>query len=74
MIPRYINSNYKREKPGESEWQSLAEMKIPFLLNYSQCQLLLENYYDVIEQCTQVLILQPGEEPSHLTIAFAVTN
>ena len=73
MIPHYINSNYKREKPGESEWQSLADMKIPFLLNYSQCQLLLENYYDVIEQCTQVLILQPGEKPSHFTIAFAVT-
>ncbi len=49
-----------REKPGEEEWQALADMKIPFLLNYSQCQLLMGNYYDVIEQCTQVLTLQPS--------------
>nr|CAG4637181.1 EOG090X09NR [Ceriodaphnia reticulata] len=49
-----------KEKPGEEEWQALADMKIPFLLNYSQCQLLLGNYYDVIEQCTQVLTLQPN--------------
>ena len=49
-----------REKPGEEEWLTLADMKIPFLLNYSQCQLLLGNYYDVIEQCTQVLTHQPS--------------
>lgn len=49
-----------REKPGEEEWGTLADMKIPFLLNYSQCQLLLGNYYEVIEQCSQVLNHQPG--------------
>nr|CAG4647221.1 EOG090X09NR [Megafenestra aurita] len=49
-----------KEKPGEEEWIALNETKIPFLLNYSQCQLLLGNYYDVIEQCTQVLIHQPN--------------
>ncbi|EFX72952.1 hypothetical protein DAPPUDRAFT_325741 [Daphnia pulex] len=49
-----------KEKPGEQEWQALADMKIPFLLNYSQCQLLMGNYYEVIEQCSQVLIQQPN--------------
>nr|CAG4641862.1 EOG090X09NR [Eurycercus lamellatus] len=48
-----------KEKPGDEEWHSLAEMKIPFLLNYSQCQLLLGNYYDCIQQCTEVLLRQP---------------
>nr|CAG4649505.1 EOG090X09NR [Scapholeberis mucronata] len=49
-----------KEKPGEDEWKALADMKIPFLLNYSQSQLNLGNYYDVIEQCTQVLKHQPN--------------
>uniref|UniRef100_A0A0P5NMD3 Aryl hydrocarbon receptor-interacting protein AIP722 n=1 Tax=Daphnia magna TaxID=35525 RepID=A0A0P5NMD3_9CRUS len=48
-----------KEKPGEEEWVTLADMKIPFLLNYSQCQLLLGNYYEVIEQCSHVLNHQP---------------
>nr|CAG4646413.1 EOG090X09NR [Macrothrix elegans] len=48
-----------KEKPNDEEWVALADMKIPFLLNYSQCQLLLGNYYDVITQCTQVLERQP---------------
>ena len=52
---------HSREKPGEEEWRSLADMKVPFLLNYSQCQLLLGNFYDCIEQCTQVLLLDPGK-------------
>nr|CAG4650315.1 EOG090X09NR [Sida crystallina] len=48
-----------REKPGDEEWTQLDSKKIPFLLNYSQCQLILGNYYDVIEQCSQVLQRQP---------------
>lgn len=55
------NRLFCREKPGEQEWQALADMKIPFLLNYSQCQLLMGNYYEVIEQCSQVLIQQPSK-------------
>ena len=55
------NGFFCREKPGEPEWQALADMKIPFLLNYSQCQLLMGNYYEVIEQCSQVLIRQPSK-------------
>lgn len=50
-----------REKPGTGEWKKLYSAKIPFLLNYSQCQLILGNYYDVIEQCTHVLQEHPGK-------------
>ena len=48
-----------REKPGDEDWIRLDAMKVPFLLNYSQCQLLLGNYYEVIEQCSQVLQREP---------------
>jgi len=49
-----------KEKPGDEEWLDLADKKTPFLLNYSQCQLLLGNYYDAIEQCSQVLLRDPN--------------
>lgn len=28
-----------REKPGEQEWDQLLQLKIPLLLNFSQCKL-----------------------------------
>ena len=62
------NGFFCREKPGEPEWQALADMKIPFLLNYSQCQLLMGNYYEVIEQCSQVLIRPPSKLRTKLTV------
>ena len=49
-----------REKPGEEEWVSLDRQKIPFLLNFSQCHLLLGNYYAVIEHTTEVITKDPG--------------
>lgn len=48
-----------REKPGEPEWQDLIDMKVPLLLNYSQCKLSLKDYYPVIEHCTEVMEHQP---------------
>nr|XP_053637343.1 AH receptor-interacting protein-like [Cherax quadricarinatus] len=48
-----------REKPGDEEWLKLNEMKMPLLLNYSQCQLLQGEYYSVIEHCTTVLEKDP---------------
>ena len=49
-----------REKPGDEDWTSLDKEKIPFLLNYSQCHLLLGNYYAVIEHTTEVITKDPG--------------
>jgi len=44
-----------REKPQEKEWIDLLEMKIPLLLNFSQCKLIAKDYYPVIEHCSEVL-------------------
>ncbi|XP_013389110.1 AH receptor-interacting protein [Lingula anatina] len=49
-----------KEKPHSEEWSELQDRKIPFLLNYSQCLLLLEDYYPVIEHTTTVLERDPG--------------
>ncbi|CAL4058809.1 unnamed protein product, partial [Meganyctiphanes norvegica] len=48
-----------REKPGDEEWEKLNELKIPLLLNYSQCQLLQGEYYPAIEHCSDVLKHNP---------------
>ncbi|XP_023237615.1 AH receptor-interacting protein-like [Centruroides sculpturatus] len=44
-----------REKPGEEEWLELEKLKIPLLLNFSQCKLVEKDYYPVIEHTTTVL-------------------
>ena len=49
-----------REKPGEPEWKSLEDMKVPFLLNYAQCKLFRKDYYPVIEHASTVLKRDPG--------------
>jgi len=48
-----------REKPGESEHQELLTLKVPLLSNFSQCQLFMGDFYQVIEHCTEVLTIQP---------------
>lgn len=48
------------EKPNDEEWIALNRMKIPLLLNYSQCKLIQKDYYAVIEHCTTVLKHDPG--------------
>lgn len=44
-----------REKPGEEEWLELEKLKIPLLLNFSQCKLVEKDYYAVIEHTSTVL-------------------
>ncbi|KAK7791858.1 hypothetical protein R5R35_000906 [Gryllus longicercus] len=48
------------EKPGDEEWKALDQMKVPLLLNFSQCKLLEKDYYAVIEHCNTVLKSDPG--------------
>lgn len=48
-----------REKPGDEEWDILNDMKMPILLNFSQCQLMQGEYYTVIEHCSTVLTKNP---------------
>lgn len=52
--------DFVREKPGDEEWERLHQMKIPLLLNYSQCQILQGHFYQAIEHCTTVLEKDPG--------------
>ncbi|XP_033748310.1 AH receptor-interacting protein-like isoform X2 [Pecten maximus] len=48
-----------KEKPGDKEWAVLEDMKTPFLLNFSQCKLLLNDFYPVIEHTSTVLSRDP---------------
>lgn len=48
-----------REKPRDVEWNQLNDQKIPILLNFAQCQLLLKEYYPVIEHCSTILESDP---------------
>jgi len=48
-----------KEKPHDEEWQELAAIKTPLLLNYAQCRLIAGDYYAVIEHCNEVLTLDP---------------
>ncbi|KAB7494995.1 AH receptor-interacting protein [Armadillidium nasatum] len=48
-----------KEKPHDEDWNKLNDEKLPLLLNYAQCQLLLGEYYAVIEMCTEVLKYDP---------------
>ena len=55
----YMESLVIKEKPESEEWNKLEEIKVPLLLNYSQCQLLLGEYAEVIRQTSKVLEFKP---------------
>lgn len=64
FIEKYISFFiiiFSREKPQDEEWLSLIMIKIPLLLNYSQCKLVKKDYYAVIEHCTEVLKHEPSK-------------
>ncbi|XP_069387496.1 aryl-hydrocarbon-interacting protein-like 1 isoform X2 [Paralichthys olivaceus] len=44
-----------REMPGDVDYINLGRMIIPLELNYCQCMLELEEYYEVIEHTTELL-------------------
>ncbi|CAH0394878.1 unnamed protein product [Bemisia tabaci] len=56
----YLEQLMIKEKPKDEEWNTLNSLKLPLLLNFSQCKLLLGDYYPVIEHCTTVLESEPG--------------
>ncbi|KOB76056.1 Peptidylprolyl isomerase, partial [Operophtera brumata] len=51
-----------RERKGDEEWVELNKTKLPILLNYAQCKLIKEEYYEVIEHCNTVLEFEPDNE------------
>ena len=48
-----------RDQPGSTEWHKLQNLRVPLLLNYSQCKLLMGEYAEVIRQTTAVLEYDP---------------
>ncbi|TRY60116.1 hypothetical protein DNTS_006431 [Danionella cerebrum] len=44
-----------REMPGDEDYINLGRLIIPLVLNYCQCMLELEEYYEVIEHTTELL-------------------
>ncbi|KAF7660600.1 hypothetical protein LDENG_00278800 [Lucifuga dentata] len=44
-----------REMPGDTDYINLGLMIVPLELNYCQCMLELEEYYEVIEHTTELL-------------------
>jgi hypothetical protein len=63
--PPYMHTilciSFSSEKPGAEEWTALEKLKVPLLLNFSQCKLYDKDYYKVIEHCSTVLKSDPGE-------------
>lgn len=55
----YLEQMIIKEKPKSETWHGIAQQKIPFLLNYAQCKLLMEEYVEVIRHTTSVLEIEP---------------
>uniref|UniRef100_A0A3Q1IZ23 AIP/AIPL N-terminal FKBP-type PPIase domain-containing protein n=1 Tax=Anabas testudineus TaxID=64144 RepID=A0A3Q1IZ23_ANATE len=51
-----------REMPGDIDYINLGRMIIPLELNYCQCMLELEEYYEVIEHTTELLEKHKGKD------------
>lgn len=48
--------------PGDVDYISLGRMIVPLQLNYCQCLLELEEYYEVVEVTTELLHKHKGED------------
>uniref|UniRef100_A0A670JDW8 AH receptor-interacting protein n=2 Tax=Podarcis muralis TaxID=64176 RepID=A0A670JDW8_PODMU len=44
-----------KEQPGSPDWIQLDQQITPLLLNYCQCKLLNEEYYEVLDHCSSIL-------------------
>lgn len=53
--------------PGDVDYVNLGRMIVPLELNYCQCMLELEEYYEVIEHATELLDKHKGERPFQRT-------
>lgn len=50
-----------QEHPGDESWVQLDQMITPLLLNYCQCLLLQDQYYEVIEHCSSLVFKYEGK-------------
>ena len=56
----YVEEQLMREKRDSPGWWSEVEKKVPLLLNYAQCKLLLKEYTEAIRQCSTVIDYKPN--------------
>ncbi|GAB1296390.1 Aryl-hydrocarbon-interacting protein-like 1 [Apodemus speciosus] len=61
-----------KEKPWEVEWLKLEKMINTLILNYCQCLLKKEEYYEVLEHTSDILRHHPGSLP--IICAHALTR
>ncbi|XP_036621474.1 AH receptor-interacting protein isoform X2 [Trichosurus vulpecula] len=58
-----------KEQPGSEDWIQLDLQITPLLLNYCQCKLVAQEYYEVLDHCSSILnkqregLLQAGQGP-----------
>lgn len=57
-----------QEMPGDVDYINLGRMIVPLELNYCQCMLELEEYYEVIEHTTELLEKHKGRRKSSAMI------
>ncbi|XP_059788161.1 AH receptor-interacting protein isoform X1 [Balaenoptera ricei] len=44
-----------KEQPGSPDWIQLDQQITPLLLNYCQCKLAAQEYYEVLDHCSSIL-------------------
>ncbi|XP_019593261.1 AH receptor-interacting protein isoform X4 [Rhinolophus sinicus] len=44
-----------KEQPGSPDWIELDHQITPLLLNYCQCKLVAQEYYEVLDHCSSIL-------------------
>lgn len=54
----YLEEKLIKEKPKSESWYEIANQKVPLLLNYAQCKLLLKEYVEVVRHTTSVLEIE----------------
>lgn len=52
-----------QEQLGSPDWIELDQKITPLLLNYCQCKLQCEEYYEVLDHCSSILNKYEGKEP-----------
>lgn len=52
-----------QEQPGSPDWIELDQKITPLLLNYCQCKLQCEEYYEVLDHCSSILNKYEGKKP-----------
>lgn len=50
-----------QEMPGDEDYIKLSKLIIPLVLNYCQCMLELEEYYEVIKHTTELIEKHKGK-------------